>query len=346
MRRTRPIITAILLALALALLTPGSSSAEPSRARFPGRWIDVNLSSLRATAYEGDRPVYQALITTGKPGFDTIVGTYYIQYRVANETMDSLTIGVPRDAPEGYYLKNVLYTQYFTGEGDAIHSNYWQPDWVFGQANTSHGCVGMRTKDAAFFWDFATIGTPIVIHRESAGATVDHVVGQSVAEARATLIRAGFQVEVSETTSDKPSGTVLAQTPLGGSTAAKGSVIKLTVAATRDAAPAPATPVVATATPAPIAPTQPPAPSEIRKPVGNRAWVPSLIGLTEAEARKRIEEAGLLNTYTNFQVESDISAPNRAFFRTAAPGTVLSSDPPAGTEVLKGSTVRIAVKKP
>jgi len=36
---------------------------------------------------------------------------------VENETMDSATLGVPRDAPGGYYLKDVLYTQYFTPQG-------------------------------------------------------------------------------------------------------------------------------------------------------------------------------------------------------------------------------------
>jgi lipoprotein-anchoring transpeptidase ErfK/SrfK len=111
----------------------------------------------------GTNAVYAAPVTLGKPGFGTPTGTFRIFSRVANETMDSLTIGIPRTAAEGYYLKNVLYTQYFADGGVALHSNYWQPEWVFGQANTSHGCVGLRTADAAYFWSFAGNGTRVVV---------------------------------------------------------------------------------------------------------------------------------------------------------------------------------------
>lgn len=38
---------------------------------------------------------------------------------------DHDTIGVPRFGPGGYYLTNVLFTQYFTGDGASIHYNYW-----------------------------------------------------------------------------------------------------------------------------------------------------------------------------------------------------------------------------
>jgi lipoprotein-anchoring transpeptidase ErfK/SrfK len=57
----------------------------------------------------------------------------------------------------------VLYTQYFTNEGHALHLNYWRPDHYFGRIPSSHGCVGMRLADAEFFWRFASIGTRIVI---------------------------------------------------------------------------------------------------------------------------------------------------------------------------------------
>src|SRR5205814_1367661 len=113
----------------------------------PGeRWIDVNLSRNWVTALEGDTPVRQIPATTGKSGFDTPTGTYQIYSRVFNETMDSLTIGIPRNAAEGYYLKDIYYTQYFADGGIALHSNYWQPTSVFGSYATSHGCVGMRQQ--------------------------------------------------------------------------------------------------------------------------------------------------------------------------------------------------------
>ncbi len=77
--------------------------------------------------------------------------------------MDSLTIGLPRDAPEGYYIKDILFTQYFDWQGDALHLNYWQPASVFGRQPTSHGCVGLRYADAEFFWNFLSLGSRVVI---------------------------------------------------------------------------------------------------------------------------------------------------------------------------------------
>jgi lipoprotein-anchoring transpeptidase ErfK/SrfK len=128
------------------------------------RWVDVNLSRQWAIAAEGDQVVHAAPCTTGKAGFQTPTGTFQIFSRVFNETMDSATIGIPRGSAEGYYLKDIFFTQYFADGGIALHTNYWQPANVFGSYPTSHGCVGLRYADAQFLWTFATFGTPVYIH--------------------------------------------------------------------------------------------------------------------------------------------------------------------------------------
>jgi hypothetical protein len=128
-------------------------------------WIDVSISDQSITAMAGAQAVFRAPATTGKPTFPSPEGTFYIYSRVYNETMDSLTLDIPHDSPEGYDLKNIYYTQYFREGGYAIHTNYWQPDSVFGAVPTSHGCVGMHVEDAKFFWEFANYGTKIVIHK-------------------------------------------------------------------------------------------------------------------------------------------------------------------------------------
>jgi lipoprotein-anchoring transpeptidase ErfK/SrfK len=127
------------------------------------RWIAVNLTAQRATAFVGAEPVHVARVTTGVPGWETPVGDFRIYVRIENETMDSLTIGIPREDSWGYYLENVYFTQYFVG-GIALHYNYWRADSYFGNVPSSHGCVGMRYDDAKFFWDFATDGTRVVVH--------------------------------------------------------------------------------------------------------------------------------------------------------------------------------------
>ena len=117
-----------------------------------GRWIDVRLSEpTLVRAFEGNRIVYEAYAVRGTRGWETPTGTFYIQRRVANERM----IG------PGYDVSGVLFTQYFTELGHSIHYNYWSGN--FGGAG-SHGCLGMGYGDSLFFWEWATVGTPIVIH--------------------------------------------------------------------------------------------------------------------------------------------------------------------------------------
>jgi lipoprotein-anchoring transpeptidase ErfK/SrfK len=138
--------------------------ARPSTIAPGARWIDVNLSRQWVTAAEGDSPVRGAPCTSGKAGFATPTGTFQIFSRVYNETMDSSTMGIPRGSAEGYFLKDIFFTQYFAGGGYALHTNYWQPASVFGSYPTSHGCVGLRYGDAQFLWSFAGFGTPVYIH--------------------------------------------------------------------------------------------------------------------------------------------------------------------------------------
>ena len=139
---------------------------QPQPPAIPGpevageRWIDVDLSRQTATAMIGDQPYYTALVTTGKDGWDTPAGTFYIRTRVENETMTSAAIG----AEEYYVLEDVLYTQYFTDAGHALHLNWWRDPWYFGAVRSSHGCVGLRYNDALFFWRFAQLGTRVTIH--------------------------------------------------------------------------------------------------------------------------------------------------------------------------------------
>ena len=128
-------------------------------------WVDVDLNQQTATAMIGERAVHAAAATTGKPGYETPAGEHTIAGWgfVFNETMTSSQAAI-QDPNEQYDVKNVLYTQYFDGAGDALHLNYWQPDGVFGHQRTSHGCVGLELHDAQFFWLFDSAGARVSIH--------------------------------------------------------------------------------------------------------------------------------------------------------------------------------------
>lgn len=128
------------------------------------RWIAVSVTTQRAYAFIGGKAVYEALVTTGAPGFETPLGEFRINYRKEKDTMDSQTIGIPRDDPNGYYLEDVYFVQYFY-PGVALHANYWRDISYFGNVASSHGCVGMLYDDAKFFWDFATYRTRVVVYK-------------------------------------------------------------------------------------------------------------------------------------------------------------------------------------
>ena len=131
----------------------------PPQAPKIGRWIDIHLTQQLLVAYEGQRAMRTVVITSGKPGWETPEGFYKINTRVANETMDSGAIG----AEEFYKLEDVLFTQYFTDRGHALHFAWWKTKETIGRPG-SHGCINLLLDDARFLWEWADIGTGINIH--------------------------------------------------------------------------------------------------------------------------------------------------------------------------------------
>jgi hypothetical protein len=142
---------------------PRAGEVLPSSLGGGERWVDVNLASQTLRAMVGNQAVYTAPITSGKDGFETPPGHWRVNYQVLNETMTSSQAGI-NDPAEHYDVHNVLFTQYFDGYGDALHLNYWQPVSVFGNARTSHGCVGIYIQDAQWLWMFGQAGMRVEIN--------------------------------------------------------------------------------------------------------------------------------------------------------------------------------------
>jgi hypothetical protein len=142
---------------------PAAPPPPASALGYTARWIDLNLLHQVVVAYEGQTPVRLARTSTGRPGWETAPGRYEIQRRVENETMDSSSL-LGLDAQRAdYKVENVRWTQYFSDDGKALHENYWKPRDEFG-IPSSHGCAGLVAEDARFFWDWATVGVPVIVH--------------------------------------------------------------------------------------------------------------------------------------------------------------------------------------
>jgi LysM repeat protein len=128
----------------------GSTAPKPSTGPVSGRWIDVDLSAQRLTAYQGKTAVFSTLISSGLPRTPTVSGRFRIQTKLRSTRMRG----------PGYDLPGVPYTMYFY-RGYAIHGTYWHNN--FGHP-MSHGCVNLRTSDAAWLFNWASIGTLVVTH--------------------------------------------------------------------------------------------------------------------------------------------------------------------------------------
>jgi lipoprotein-anchoring transpeptidase ErfK/SrfK len=118
-------------------------------------WIEVNLSEQFLTAWEGDIAVNSTYVSTGRPGFDTPTGTFFINTKLESEDMEGVIGG------EYYNVPSVPYVMYFTDYGHALHGTYWHSN--FGSV-MSHGCVNLPMDFAAWLYDWASVGTRVEIH--------------------------------------------------------------------------------------------------------------------------------------------------------------------------------------
>ncbi|WP_175412468.1 Ig-like domain-containing protein [Streptomyces sp. TRM64462] len=88
-------------------------------------------------------------VTTGKPGFSTRNGTKVVLEKQYFVRMRSATVGI--GGSESYDLP-VYYNTRVTWSGEYVHAAPWSVG-SHGYANVSHGCVGMSTGNAAWFYE-------------------------------------------------------------------------------------------------------------------------------------------------------------------------------------------------
>jgi len=119
-----------------------------------GKWIEVDLSQQRLTIYIGDNAIKSFSVSTGRAATPTEIGEDAIYAKYTSMTMTGTIAG------DYYYVPNVKWVSFFNG-GEAIHGTYWHHN--FGTP-MSHGCVNMTEADAKTVFDFAPIGTKVVVH--------------------------------------------------------------------------------------------------------------------------------------------------------------------------------------
>jgi hypothetical protein len=114
------------------------------------RWLDIDLGSQTLVAYEGRRPVFATLVSTGKGRQGTELatpkGTHRIWIKLLTSDMDNLE---DENAARYYRIEDVPWVQYFS-KGVGLHGAFWHRS--FGHVR-SHGCVNLAPLDAQrLFW--------------------------------------------------------------------------------------------------------------------------------------------------------------------------------------------------
>ena len=115
------------------------------------RWIEIDLSDQHLFAWSGKNQTFTAVVSTGKIQTPTHPGVYTIQRKYFVDRMQGADYDIP-DVP------SVLYYD----RGYAIHGVNWHDN--FG-TTMSHGCVNLPVSNAEWLFDWAAIGTTVVIHQ-------------------------------------------------------------------------------------------------------------------------------------------------------------------------------------
>ncbi len=121
-------------------------SAPPAGVGPHERWVEVLLSQQTLVAYEGARPVFATLVSTGRWRHQTPRGLFRVRTKVAMATMNN-----QKGAGELYRVDDVPWIQYFL-QGYALHGTYWHNG--FGRTR-SHGCINLSPKDARWLFGWA-----------------------------------------------------------------------------------------------------------------------------------------------------------------------------------------------
>lgn len=123
-----------------------------------GKYIDVSLAHQNMVLFENGEYVDAYLISSGKKGMETPLGTFKIENKVPRAWSKTYGLFMPNwmaITPSGKF---------------GIHE---LPEWPGGYKEgadhlgyaVSHGCVRLGIGDSKKVYDWAEIGTPIIVHK-------------------------------------------------------------------------------------------------------------------------------------------------------------------------------------
>ena len=141
------------------LIIPGKSAASAPAAPAAGpKRIVVDLSEQHLYAYQGDALVYSFVVSTGRRGVGTRTGTFRVLDKLPSAYSSAWNLRMP------YWLgiywagasENGIHALPILANGQRLWAGYLGTPISF-------GCIVLGTQEARLLYQWADIGTPVII---------------------------------------------------------------------------------------------------------------------------------------------------------------------------------------
>jgi len=116
--------------------------------------------------YDNRKLIKTFPISAGRDKYPTKSGVHITFEKSQVVTMDSATVGIPRNSPDGYYEK-VYWDVRISYGGAFVHAAPWSVAEQ-GLVNVSHGCVNISTDNAIWFYNFSLRGDIVDVYNSPA----------------------------------------------------------------------------------------------------------------------------------------------------------------------------------
>ncbi|MDQ2742330.1 MAG: L,D-transpeptidase [Chloroflexota bacterium] len=166
--QTKPLTAAV---KELELQRVVASATADAAHTLPAKMIVVSTAGEWAHLYEGTRLTLDTPVTTGGPELPTDHGVFHIYFKASPFVFHSPW---PPDSPFYYFPTPIQFWMPFDG-AEGLHDASWRSDFgpgsnlvptYLGTGRTiqgTHGCVNLPFDAAQFIWDWAPVGTTVVV---------------------------------------------------------------------------------------------------------------------------------------------------------------------------------------
>jgi lipoprotein-anchoring transpeptidase ErfK/SrfK len=153
-----------------ALMLQDHLLQQAMSANLPEKALTISLKEQVLRAFEHGHQVFWTYVTTGRPGLETVTGTFKVYWKVAPWIFHSPW---PKGSPYWYPdSKSNLVMWFYSGYAihDAPWRAYYGPGTQFahydplGENVGTHGCVNVPHQNMVWLWNWTPTSTPVIVY--------------------------------------------------------------------------------------------------------------------------------------------------------------------------------------